>query len=399
VTAGLERPALVTRDFLALCGAALAFFVAGGVVLPVATRYAAGPLAADAVGVGVAIGVFSVSALLLRPIVGWASDRFGRRPLLLGGGSLTVLALVAHLAATTLPAFITVRAVLGVAEAFFFVAYLTAVTDVAPPERRGEAINLGSLSVYLGLAIGPFVGETVLAAAGYGIVWIVAAVLAAVATLLSLLVRESAPAVVWRSGGPSDRRRGPVLHPAGILPGLLVLTGAWGMAGFFAFIALVASDAGMSSAGAPLAMYAIIVVILRIAFASLPDRVGAAPLGGAALAVTAVGLAVIALTSGVVGLLAGTAIFALGIAFMFPALVALAVSRADERERGAVVGTTSAFMDLSFGIAPATLGLVVDASGFPAAFLVSAAIAATGAAVIVVRRTSLAAVPRPTLGA
>jgi hypothetical protein len=56
-------------------------------------------------------------------------------------------------------------------------------------------------------------------------------------------------------------------------------------------------------------------------------------------------------------------------------------------------------MDLAFGIAPASLGFIVDASGFPAAFLVSAAIAAVGAGVIALRRASLVAVPGPTLGA
>ena len=30
-----------------------------------------------------------------------------------------------------------------------------------------------------------------------------------------------------------------------------------------------------------------------------------------------------------------------------------------------MVGTSSAFLDLSFGLAPALLGIVVDASGYP----------------------------------
>lgn len=382
-----DRPPLVTPAFLAISAAALAFFTAGSTVLPVATRYADGPLGADATGVGLSIGVFSVAALAFRPVVGWASDRFGRRPLLLLGGALTVVALVGHLAATSLPAFFAVRALLGIGEAFFFVAAVAAIADIAPPARRGEAINLGSLSVYLGLAAGPFIGETVLAASGFDAVWVAAAAIAAVATGLAGLVRESAPGVLEPRDGP--RRRGRLFHPAGILPGFLVLTGAWGMAGYFAFAALLAGGVGMSSAGLPLAMYALIVIVLRIVFASLPDRMGPARLAGAALAITAVGLAVIGVAPGQAGFLAGTAVFAVGIAFMFPALIALAVSRVDETERGSVVGTTSAFLDLSFGLGPAVLGVVVDASGFPAAFLVSAAIAALGAGVIAVRRRSL----------
>jgi MFS family permease len=381
------RPRLVTPAFLAIAVAALAFFTAGGIVLPVATRYAHGPLGADVTGVGLSIGVFSVAALAFRPVVGWAADRFGRRPLLLLGGGITVVALAAHLAATTLPAFFVVRSLLGIGEAFFFVAAVAAIADIAPPSRRGEAINLGSLSVYLGLALGPFIGETVLAASGYDAVWVTAAAMAVVATALSVFVRESAPGVL--AAGDRPRPRGRLFHPAGILPGFLVLTGAWGMAGYFAFVALLASGVGMPSAGLPLAMYAAIVIALRIVFASLPDRMGPARLAGAALAVTAVGLAVIAVVPGQTGLLAGTAVFAVGIAFMFPALIALAVSRVDETERGSVVGTTSAFLDLSFGLGPAVLGVVVDASGFPAAFLLSAAIAALGAGVIAVRHRSL----------
>jgi MFS family permease len=184
-----------------------------------------------------------------------------------------------------------------------------------------------------------------------------------------------------------------LFHPAGVLPGFLVLTGGWGMAGFFAFAALVATGVGMSSAGVPLGLYAIIVIVLRIVFASLPDRVGPARLGGAALAVASVGLATIAVAPGSAGLLLGTAVFASGIAFMFPALIAVAVSRVDESERGSVVGTTSAFLDLAFGIGPAVLGVVVDAAGFTAAFLVSAGIAATGATVIALRGGALSAPP------
>jgi MFS family permease len=384
----------MTPAFVALFVASLAFFTAGGTVLPVATRFAKGPLGADAAGVGIAIGAFAIAALLLRPVVGWASDRYGRRPLLIGGAIVTVVALVAHLAVDSLGMFVAVRGLLGAGEALFFVALVAAIADLAPPERRGEAINIGSLAVYLGLAAGPFIGETVLGLADYPTVWLAAAGLAVVATGCALFVPETAPALVARAGGAPAGPTAPtrLVHPAGLFPGLLVLTGAWGMAGLFAFIPLLTDEVGLDGAGLPLGVYAITVCLLRIGFASLPDRVGAARLSGGALGVSAVGLAVIGLAPGSVGLMAGTIVFAVGVAFMFPALMAVAVSRVDELERGSVVGTTSAFLDLSFGLAPAVMGLVVDAAGLGVAFLTASAVAALGCALIVVRRQSLAPV-------
>jgi MFS family permease len=375
---------VISPAFVALAIATLAFFLAGGIVLPVASLYAKGPLGTDAAGVGVALGSFSIAALVMRPFVGWASDRFGRRPLLIGGSAVTVVALLLHLPATSVPLFVAVRALLGVGEAFFFVAALAAAADLAPANRRGEAISFLSLSLYLGLAIGPVIGETVLRLTSYTGVWLLAAVVACVAAALSWVTPETAPGA--KPGVATQPGRARLIHPAGIFPGLLIMSGIWGMAGFLAFVPLHAVKLGLNGAGPALALFAGIVVALRILGARLPDRLGAARLSGAALAVSAVGLAILGLAPGIGGLLLGTAVFAVGVAFTFPALMALAVSRVPPAERGSVVGTASAFLDMAFGIAPASLGLIADASGYPGAFLVSAIIAACGSLLLVIRR-------------
>jgi predicted MFS family arabinose efflux permease len=97
------------------------------------------------------------------------------------------------------------------------------------------------------------------------------------------------------------------------------------------------------------------------------------------------------------GVYLGTAIFATGIAFLFPALLALAVARVDENERGTVVGTTTAFVDLSFGLSPALLGLAVGTIGFGGIFVVSAIVAFGGSLLLGLLRDSLArpVVPSP----
>ena len=172
------------------------------------------------------------------------------------------------------------------------------------------------------------------------------------------------------------------------------MTGMWGMAGFLAFIPLYTTELGMAGAGPALALYALIVVSLRIVFSKLPDQLGAARLSGFALVGSAIGLAILGLVPNPVGVYLGTAVFATGIAFLFPALLALAVARVDETERGTVVGTTTAFVDLSFGVAPALLGLAVGVIGFGGIFIVSGAIALGGSALLLVRRGTLIAPPR-----
>jgi MFS family permease len=388
VTGAGER--LVTRPFVLLVAAGLAFFTAGGAVLPVASQFAEGPLGADTVGVGVAIGAFALGSLLLRPLVGWTSDRFGRRPTLVIGTLLSMGALALHLVVDSLLLLVLVRAMLGAAEAFFFVALLAAASDLAPEGRQGEAFNLASLALYIGLALGPPIGETVLDLAGFEAVWIVCIGLTVLATVLSLLVPETAPAVLAAAAGAPKRVRARLFHPAGLFPGVVVFLGTWGMAGYFAFVPLHAKQIGMSGSALPLAVYAALVVVLRLVFAKLPDQIGAARLSGTALVVGAVGLLTIALVPTPLGLVAGSAVFACGMAFMMPALLTLAVARVADTERGAVVGTTSLFLDLSFGLSPAFLGAIAGAAGYVGAFMVSAAAAGLGAILLAARRNTLA---------
>jgi MFS family permease len=377
---------LVTRPFLALAVATLAFFVAAGIVLPVAPLFVESELGADRVGVGVSIASFSIAALLLRPVVGWSSDRFGRRPLLIGGSLITVAALAFHLVATTVPLFIVARALLGAGEGFFFVAALAAGSDLAPETRRGEALSFLSLSLYLGIAIGPPIGEQVLKAGDFPAVWLAATGVAVVAAALTWLVPETAPVVV--RGGP--RARTPLIHPAGLFPGLVILFGLWGMAGLLTFLPAYAREVGLSDAGLPLALYALVVVGLRVIGATWPDRFGAARLSGIALILSAAGLAIVGLVPTPLGLYAGVLVFASGVAFTMPALLTLAVSRVPEGERGTVVGTATLFLDVVFGTAPVALGLIADVTGYGPTFLVSAGFAAAASGLLFLRRGSLA---------
>lgn len=69
-------------------------------------------------------------------------------------------------------------------------------------------------------------------------------------------------------------------------------------------------------------------------------------------------------------------------AFTTPALALLAVSRAPASERGAALGTFSAFIDLAFGLGPIAMGAVAASTTTPIAFLSAAGVALAGALIL-----------------
>ncbi|HEX2194843.1 MAG TPA: MFS transporter [Candidatus Limnocylindria bacterium] len=366
--ARLFTPAFI---FLALCE--LAYFTAAGLTIPVTPLFAEGPLRANELWVGITVGSFSVTAVALRPLAGRLSDRRGRRPLLIGGAVLCAATLAAHALTSELWMLIALRLILGVAEAFFFVGAFAALADLAPPGRAGEALSFNSLALYLGIALGPFLGERLLDFGGFGVAWIGGAVLVLIATALALPIGETAPRN--RAEAPDT----PLFHPAAIGPGLAIFAGTAAMGGFLGFVALHADDVGMAGSGPVLLLFGLVVITCRVLFARLPDRVPPFRLAAAALVAAAGGMAVTSLFASAPGLLAGAALLAVGMAFLTPAIFAATLSRVPAGERGSAMATVSVFIDLAFGAGPILVGFIAGLASIPAGFAAAAALALVAA--------------------
>ncbi len=124
--------------------------------------------------------------------------------------------------------------------------------------------------------------------------------------------------------------------------------------------------------------YSAIVLLIRSFGARIPDLIGPRKAASMALIATTAGLTVIAVWAEPAGLFAGAIVFGVGQALLFPALMTIAIRGAKPSERGAVVGTFTAFFDLAFGLGSVSLGAVAALLGYRGLFLFAAAIALAG---------------------
>lgn len=363
---------LFTTGFVLLTAADLGYFTATGVAVYALPLYVTGPLGGDEAAAGLAFGAFAVSALVLRPFAGVLTDRLGRRPLLVGGALLCAVGMALTALAESTAVVVALRLLLGVAEAAFFVAGFAALADLAAPTRLGEALSYNSLGLYLGLAFGPPLGEVLVERGGFTSAWLGAAGLSVVAAVLAALIGETR--------GPRDPAPVRLVHRPAIAPSVGFCTSLAAIGGFLTFAALHARDVGLTNTSLPLFVYGIVVVLSRIAFARVPDRLPSLPLAAGALASIALGLGLAAAWTTPPGLVAGTVLLALGVTFSTPAFFSAVFATARPHERGAASGTASAFLDLGLGGGPMLLGLVARSAGIPWALAGAGLIALVGCA-------------------
>lgn len=370
----MSAPPAPRFAFPLLCAATLAEFVTMGMFLAALPLFLDDELGASRAAIGVVIAAFSVSALLLRPVVGRQADRRGRRRFLVAAPIVLMVSSLGLLAAGSLLAVGALRVLQGVAGAAFYTAAATMATDLAPPARRAEYIARLSLFIYGGFAVGPSIAEAIVGrGGGFGAVWLATGASAGIALLCALALPET---LSERSAGTTPFR---LFHPASLAPGLVLVTVAVGYSTVSTFSPLYARSIGMPSSGPLYLAFALTIMGVRLFSGRLADRYGRLNVALPGMLLAVVGMATLAATPEPAFAVAGVACFGAGFAVVFPALMALTDDRVDARERGEALGSTVAFFDIGASAGGVAVGAVADRAGFGPALLTPAALALAGA--------------------
>jgi predicted MFS family arabinose efflux permease len=316
-------------SYFAVLAGAVCCYAALGAVLRLLPA-----LVDDRAALGLLVGAPALSAVLARPAGGRLADRAGPARVMLAGAVAMAAGVAPALASASTAALLVSRLLVGAGEGAMMAAAVLWLLRLAGPARRGQALGHIGLANYAGLTAGPLLAdalgldrEAVLAGA--------AALPLAGAALAARARRPPAEAPEAAHGG--------VLREV-LVPGIALMLVNVGYVAFLAF--------GPAAAGTALVvpLFAAGVIVVRIAGASVPDRLGGARTVRIAGALAAAGLATAALSGGATAVaLAGTAVLALGQGLAVPGLGLLALAGVPAARHGAAAGLFFAFFDAGVG--------------------------------------------------
>jgi DHA1 family tetracycline resistance protein-like MFS transporter len=361
-----------------------------GVVLPVF------PFWGRAMGAGpelvtVALGAYSAGQFIGAPVWGKLSDRFGRRPALIGSIFGIMLSYVYMAEATNVWMLGAARLFGGLMAGNIAVAFAY-VGDVVEGPERPRALGLLGAAFGAGFIFGPAVGGLVAgdapAIADFERVAHVAAIICAVALAL----------VVWKlpeSHGPEARRAaradGPAPRAADVirakpevgslmLVAVLVIGSAAMMETTFAMFADDRLGWSPRDVGLCFGLIGTISAGLQAGGAApLARRFGSRKLALMGICAYALGLGMLGIAGTIEGygatlVLLALTVTALGVGLFTPAYQTLVAAATDERDRGLVNGLTQGASAGGRIVGPTISGSVYAGLGIAAPFLGGAAL-------------------------
>jgi len=353
-------------------------------VLPLLPYYATA-FGANALLVGVLVSAFSVAQLAVAPLWGRASDRYGRRPMIIAGLALSAAAYVVFAFAGSVWLLLLSRVVQGMGGGTIGVVQAY-VADATPPDQRTKSLGWLSAVTSLGAVVGPAFGSILDQAGGHEAPGLAAAV---VATLIAAFAwrflreskemrasgafaaahaptpgREAMRRVVSRPNEPASR----LIWIYTIAIGAFYGTGP-------TMPLLLSARLGVTehSIGYFFMYFGAMGVVARAGLLGwVLGWLGEARLSRLGIVLLASGLCLLSLARGYPVLIASMTLMPLGTAFLFPCVTGLLSQVVSGADRGLYMGVQQTFGGVSRVAFPIAAGYAMDRFGYGSPFLVAA---------------------------
>ena len=326
--------------------------------------------------VGLIMGAFAVSALLVRPMTGRLVDQRSRKTILSIGALIYCLAPVLYTQAETVPVMLGLRFFHGLGIAAYTTAASVIVADITPPSRRGEGMGYYGMSLNLAMTVGPALGVMLIGHIGYDQLFWLCAMLALGSLVLSQLVQEPS-----RTSSPHQPGAQPRLwiSRTALFPGFIAFCMTVTFGAVISFLPLFVKASNLGNPGIYFSVYSIAVVVSRPFAGRLSDRFGRAAVIIPGMVCLTVAMITLAFASSLAGMLTAAVLQGLGFGVVQPSLMALAVDRSGPHERGLVLATLMGAFDVGVGLSSIILGAVLEYTNFAVMFLCAGGVALCGA--------------------
>ena len=377
-----EKVPLWTRDFILISIASLLITLGFQMLLPVLPVFSAELGGSDA-WAGLVVGIFTISAVIMRPIAGRLLDKQGRKGVFLIGLLVFLICVVAYNWTSTILVLLILRFIHGFGWGASSTASSTIASDIIPKSRLGEGMGFFGLTSTLAMAVAPALGLELLSGYGFSTVFYISAGFVLLSIFIALPIKYHQPDVNPKSGTDplSNPEKAGIIEKSAILPAVVIFFVTMTYGAIVSFIALYAGQRQVENIGLFFTIYAVALLISRPYFGRLTDRKGTsfAVLPGIICVILSMFL-ICSANSLIVFLIAGF-IYGIGFGAIQPALQAMSVRKVDHLRRGAANATFFLGFDLGIGAGAILWGIIAEHYGYQLIYLLAIIPAIVGALV------------------
>jgi MFS family permease len=321
--------------------------------------------------VGYILAVYTLSAMIIRPLTGYSLDAFGRKWIYLLSFFAFSVILGFYTIAYSFIWLIALRFMHGFTWGAATTSSSTIVVDLVPAPRRGEGIGIYGLSFTLAMAIGPVIALAIMGESNYKLMFLSAMLIALAGFLIVLLVKFP---VYKKPEGSSKISLSKVIEPRALPMALIQLIFGLTYGGLMSFITLYAKEYNVGQAGIFFSVFAVGIAVTRLVSGRIFDRKGPSLLMLTGLLAGAAGFLLLGTTTVFPGFILAAILVGVCMGIVMPTLQAMTNNVVEPQRRGAANATFITAFDIGIGGGSMLLGLLAEFTSLKSMYLASAGI-------------------------
>ena len=357
-----EYKSFINRPFLFLCFMNFLINIVFNMTSPIIPRYAIS-LGASATISGVLAGIFSITALIVRPFSGALADNVNKKLMIAGGVTLMALGSFGMTMTSSIPVMMLMRIVQGTGFCLNGTVIISAAIAFMPQDRIGEGISYFSLASVISQSIGPAISLELGGRYGYRPMLLVIGSLAAVCAVLISVVpyegREREPLRLRPFKLELNSLFAKKLLPYTLFVGLFSFCNSQ----ISNFLSLRCDEAGITGYSIYFTINAVALFAVKAIGGKLIDSKGLSFVLLPAYLSTAAAMFFIGKANSLGFVLAASVFMAIGIGFGQPGIQAECVKQMGQSQRGLATSMYYLGCDFFQGIGPVVGGSITDATG------------------------------------
>ncbi|MEE3950549.1 MFS transporter [Peribacillus frigoritolerans] len=359
-----------SRDFIMICLANMCIFMGFQMTMPTLPLFVE-QLGGDDRLVGAVLGIFTFSALLVRPIAGRLLETKGRRIVFLAGLAIFALSVGSFGFMGSIGLLFMMRIVQGVGWGFSSTASGTIASDIIPAKRRGEGMGYYGLSGNLALAFGPSLGLFLVTVLPFQELFLICSLLGLLAIIAASLIRyqkvESDPSAAVRA------KRFDIYEKSALQPSLLIFFISVTFGGIATFLPLYTAEKGVDGIQWYFLVYAMALMVTRLFAGRLYDRRGHRAVFVPSTVLIMAGMLLLAWMPSEAVLYIAAVLYGFGFGSVQPALQAWSIEKTPPNRKAMANATYFSFFDLGVGIGAIVFGQIGFLFGYRSIYITAAA--------------------------
>lgn len=326
---------------------------------------------------GLALTLFLVSSIAIRPFSGLIIEKIGEKIAFRGSELLFVLCAFTYLFADNLWILLVVRFIHGIWFSVLTTVAVPIANEFIPEQRKGEGMGYYVMSTNLAVVFGPLIALTVLQYVDFITVFQVLTAIICVGFIFCLMIPLASNSVVKNQKTTLQTRVqfSDIIEQRAVPIGCVALLVAFSYSSIMSFITAYAEMQNLLQyVSLFFIIFALAMIIVRPWVGKIYDRKGASAVIYPSFVFFAIGLVIVSFVHSQWILWLAAVFIGIGYGSLFPCFQTVAIQAVPKERMGYSISTFFTLFDFGMAVGSVVMGLIIAYFGYQFTYLFCAVI-------------------------